>query len=868
MDLLRLAAGVLLPWLAGALLLVAVEARATPGYRPHRLRQAGYGFFLGYALLAQAVLASDAWFGHVSWLGIMALLALVAVGSAALFRPSIGTIATAVEAQTPLRPATKLLLALLAAWFCLHLLFAALEVFNQPLYPWDAWLAWVYRAKAWYLAGDMVDVVSPSQWTLAASADVYTIDAWTYPLFPSVVPYWAALSLGRWSETLINLPVLLAGIAISLGLYGQCRESGMGLLLSVAACYLLISIPLFATHIALAGYADLWMAGFVGLGFIALMRGAMPGQRFQTALGLPMIALAMGVKNEGTAWFLAALLMQALITFHWRSSLIAGLAIVAVVWTAYLMGLMHVEIPLIGTLGLVDGRLHIPFIGHFALKIHDIWGPYRNNFFAMGSWNLLWVLVAAGMLLALTGGERTPNPARRAGAVFIGIFLVTQLFIFGLTDQGAWADSYTAINRLPLHFVPALIFAALVIACSRAKQAQVVRTVSNLKSNGSRLYLWRILPASLLAAAVVVIGSLIFLTRGLPENPVEAHSFAIADFEFVMGSGSADGDRVAISGFVDGYALLSSGPIAIPASDYRFLRFDLDRRAKGANPTVFWRRSDAPEELIQVPVWKPGPVMIDLSTEDDWRGEVAEFGFLFEESSEPVSLGPVKLAPDTLARRVQLTWRNWTTFEPWSQKSINFLQGGTSIQPIRLPVLLTAWLVLTLLIVRLLAERQKMPDPRQFLAVGILIFLTAWMTLDLRWTANSLAQSKRTAEKFWGASEDERLERTLDGDLYSYIQHLKQEVLPRTPSRILIVGDGNFPDYLLQRAKYHLLPNSAFGTRKLPDSDSPHSLGFVLYFGETGALHRVPGWDASWRELLPAPSSKGFGELYEIRKPN
>jgi uncharacterized membrane protein YwaF len=41
------------------------------------------------------------------------------------------------------------------------------------------------------------------------------------------------------------------------------------------------------------------------------------------------------------------------------------------------------------------------------------------------------------------------------------------MFIFGFTDQGIWADTYTAINRLPLHFVPALIFTALIIICER-----------------------------------------------------------------------------------------------------------------------------------------------------------------------------------------------------------------------------------------------------------------------------------------------------------------------------------------------------------------------------------------------------------------
>ena len=864
MEHFTLVTGLLLPWLGGGLSLIAIEARFAPTTRPNRLRQAGYGFFLGYAILFLAVLACDAVFGRASWAWIMALLAPLTVGGGIvlwLTRPQPGRPA---GPSRPLDAAGRMLLLILAAWTGLHLVIAAIEVVNQPLFPWDAWLAWVYRAKAWYLAGGMVDVVSPSQWALAASADVYTIDAWTYPLFPSVVPYWAALSLGRWSETLVNLPVLLAGIAIGLALYGQCRESGMGPLLSIAACYLLISIPLLATHIALAGYADIWMAGFAGLGYVALMRGAVSGQRLQTVLGLLLLAFAMLVKNEGAVWFLAALLLQALVTFHWRTNLLACLVIVAALWTASLLGVTQVEIPLVGTLGFVDGQVYIPFIGRFALEIHDVWRPYRDNFFVLGSWNLLWVLVAASLLLALTGGRAAPNPARRAGAVFIGIFLATQLFIFGFTDQGTWADTYTAINRLPLHFVPALIYAALIIIHARAWQTDGGGKRLAPAGHAVPAAISRLWPAALLAAALVIVVSLGFLARGLPENPAEARSFTAPDWNFVMGSASADGDRVVIDGFADGYALLSSGPVAIQAVDYRFLRFRLDRRNDGALPTLFWRLSDAPEELVRVPVWNSGAVSLDLSTEDQWRGEVTEFGFLFEEGGGPVTLGAVALAPDTLSRRIQLVWRNWTTFEPWSQKSINFLQGGASAQLIRLPVLVIAWLALAVLLVRLLARFWKKPDAPSLPAAAALIFLAAWMMLDLRWTANSLVQTRQTTGKFWGASEDERLERTLDGEIYGYIRRLKQDVLPQHPSRILIAGDDNSLDYYLRRAKYHLLPHSAYVTRQFPNSRTVGPRNFVIYFGNPVEIKDINSGSQRTNNVLTMIDSDDTATVFRI----
>ena len=42
----------------------------------------------------------------------------------------------------------------------LHLWLSALEIFNRPVYPWDAWLVWLYRAKAWYFSGTVYELAS------------------------------------------------------------------------------------------------------------------------------------------------------------------------------------------------------------------------------------------------------------------------------------------------------------------------------------------------------------------------------------------------------------------------------------------------------------------------------------------------------------------------------------------------------------------------------------------------------------------------------------------------------------------------------------------------------------------------------------
>jgi len=203
---------------------------------------------------------------------------------------------------TGLSPAGRATLALLLAWIIIHLSLAAIEILYRPVFPWDAWLNWMYRAKAWFFEGAIFGFSSPIEWATDTGALAYNVGGHNYPTFVPTIAFWAACSLGFWSDTLVNTPVLFCGIALAMGIYGQCREFGGSYLHSVAAAYLLLSVPLVGTHLALAGYADIWIAGFTGLGFAALTRGLIDDNRFQSALGLLMAALAITVKAEGLVW--------------------------------------------------------------------------------------------------------------------------------------------------------------------------------------------------------------------------------------------------------------------------------------------------------------------------------------------------------------------------------------------------------------------------------------------------------------------------------------------------------------------------------------------------------------------------------------
>ncbi|GMR15191.1 MAG: hypothetical protein BMS9Abin30_0813 [Gammaproteobacteria bacterium] len=877
MGLLTLYAGLLLPWLGGTFWLAFAESRLEPNKSHNRIRQAGYGFFLGYAVLFMAIIATDRLTGTTSWAGLMLFLGVFATsGGLAVWLTPGSSPSTLNPVPAPPRSskstAVKLLTVLVVAWTAVHLVFIAVDVFNQPLYPWDAWLAWVYRAKAWFLAGGMTAVVGPAEWASAVATNTYTIEAWMYPLFPSVIPYWAALSLGNWSETLVNLPVLFAGIAIGMALYGQCREHGLGVKTSLVCCYLLYSIPIFATHIALAGYADIWMAGFTGLGFIAIIRAAVikstvlgadgPQAKYglQMALGLLMAALGILVKNEGVVWFLAVLALLILINFRARVPILIFATIALAALLGFALGVTHISIPLVGTLGVVDGRLLIPFIGKFALELHNIWGVYWDNFFAMGNWNLLWVLVLASLILSCkSASNSSTHRVPRIGLAFFSIFLATQLFIFGLTDQGIWADTYTAINRLPLHFVPALLFAAFIVLHAQCGGA-------GCRREQLRSFLLQPLKAAVLATGVVIAGLWLYLSHDLPDTAVDSLDYPAAGFSFAFGSGYPNQDRMVVDGFANGYALLSSGPVSIQADIQQVLRYEWVPASR-QEAAFFWRQKGKADNVIRTEITAPGKHLIDLSTEAGWNGEIIEFGFLVAGGQDDaVEIGEATLQPDSLNIRLQLMWQAWTAFEERSQQSINFLQGGDYRQVVSLPLLLIAWLLAGILIIRVLptpglsTKRSSVSHRSSILMYGGVLFLVGWMLLDIRWTTNSFRQARVMLQ----TRSQAPLNSNLDGEIQQYVQRLKADVLGDKPARILIIGDENAIDYYLLRAKYHLLPHSVDVASHFNKELSPQSLNFVIFFGQPGGIAKVRGWSPSWRKALVEVDRADLGVVYRV----
>lgn len=376
-----------------------------------------------------------------------------------------------------------------------------------------------------------------------------------------------------------------------------------------------------------------------------------------------------------------------------------------------------------------------------------------------------------------------------------------------------------------------------------------------------------LLTAASLAALIVVAGTIIFLSKDLPDASASTLNYPVTDFNFAFGSGSKDKDLMLVDQFANGYALLSSGAVSIQAGDHRILSYTWLPPQITQEAAFFWRVAGDPQNVSRTEITEPGTQLINLSAEPKWQGEIIEIGFLVAgENGKPVAVGEASLIPDSMKIRLQLAWRGWTSFEEWSQQSINFLYGGDYRQVIALPPLIAAWLLLSLLFTWLFHRFGSGIGSRHLLMTAGMLFLFAWLLLDIRWAANNIKQARLSLDTHLRTDEQQRMGSDMDGEIYQYAQRLKSSVLGKQNARILITGDENAIDYYLLRAKYHLLPHSVNVAGRLAADLAPESLDFVIFFGQPDNIINVPGWSQAWQSSLANVDSGNLAVVFKVTK--
>ena len=456
-----------LPWLAGALWLRVWWRGAAPvGLWPLAL---GYGGLLGLLAATLLVRAQAALGLPLDWVGPSVLLALLAVAGGWLaWRRTSPPVPVAMQgANAPQATARwqQLLFGLLLAWLGVRFINLALEVWWRPLYPWDAWTTWAVRPRVWSALGQLAPFVGSQRWLADATASAYTIEAWNYPATVPLLALWPTLAYGTWNETAANLPWLSGALLLGLGFYGQARLWGASALTALIFTWLLLSLPLLDSHVALAGYADLWLATAFGLAAIAFFQWARNGDRRQGLLALLLGLFCPLIKLEGAVWLLLFIpaLLAARLRGGWLLAVAGATAALGLGW--WLAGGVAFDAPGLGEVRLTPELIQIPYLGRFALGYRGGWSPVVQNFLVLANWHLFGylALITAGVAAIMVARGGRAERWLRAELVFVAASLLALFVLFFLTDAQRWAEQYTSINRVVLDFVPAFLFWVLTV---------------------------------------------------------------------------------------------------------------------------------------------------------------------------------------------------------------------------------------------------------------------------------------------------------------------------------------------------------------------------------------------------------------------
>ena len=449
----------LLPWLVGIIGARPLVTGAGPG---RRYVIAGFGYFLGTFLatlilrLADVLGAPPDFRGLATGLGLVGLLLLL------LGRIRAPRYQAAAPREETLPLSARAMVGILVALLVWRYLTLAGIILEQPLWGWDAMMNWAPKAIVWFHNGELTDFVGPTAWLQgSAAAGPYTLGnpaASTYPEMVPLIFLWHMLGAGTWDHPLLQLPWLFAALNLGLALYGLMRMAGLGVLVSAAGCYFLLSLPYLNVHTAVAGYADLWLAAVFSLGAISLNDWEQRGSPGMALVALLAATMCMQLKNPGIILGLLLLvgMLRIRLALRFRTELLALTTVVGLIALAFLLDL-RINVPLLGLVNFGAEQFQVGPLGPQPLRFHPETGAaVLSALFEQANWHLLWYLAALALASMVLVERDWRRPATLA--LIVSALAVFYVAVFFFTNYYYHAISFITLNRAVLWVVPILVF--------------------------------------------------------------------------------------------------------------------------------------------------------------------------------------------------------------------------------------------------------------------------------------------------------------------------------------------------------------------------------------------------------------------------
>jgi len=344
------------------------------------------------------------------------------------------------------------------------------------------------------------------------------------------------------------------------------------------------------------------------------------------------------------------------------------------------------------------------------------------------------------------------------------------------------------------------------------------------------------IPLGIALLSLAIMAAIVYFNLQSQVGPA-AHAIELEGkkFRFVLGRGEIADSLLVVNQFVNGAAVLSYYTDKLSAKDFALLKYQSpDGSAGNVSAAFFWRAGSNPRDTPRIYLSNETRGFIELDRVPAWDGEIKEIGLVvFGQPGDELRLADIQLVSRSLSDQWTLMWRKWVQFEPWSQRSINFLSGGFDGQWMSLTALIMAWVLLSCFMYAGYLVKSKQSFN---LLVPFILIIIGWVALDIKWSLNLTKQAQATIATYNGKTQDQKLTDDPAGILFTLAETLKKKHLPSKPARIVLLKDSVPNDYFRLRAQYYLAPHNVYNRDRLPRKRMKNSQNYLLQLGDIDGL--------------------------------
>ncbi|HET7924448.1 MAG TPA: hypothetical protein VFL30_06085, partial [Rhodanobacteraceae bacterium] len=168
-----------------------------------------------------------------------------------------------------------------------------------------------------------------------------------------------------------------------------------------------------------------------------------------------------------------------------------------------------------------------------------------------------------------------------------------------------------------------------------------------------------------------------------PFQPAERMRFAGSDFHVVLGAAVENGKRLGINAVGTDHMALQSVTLEAPldAASFPVLRYRWQDFPRTLELSFVFRRADQPGDVhtITLPPAGAYPAYFDLSSTEEWRGQIIEAGFAEFPTAQlvpadiafrPFSLVESELWSPSWRGSLGTLGTDWSAYRPWALMSV------------------------------------------------------------------------------------------------------------------------------------------------------------------------------------------------------